>query len=378
MPSAISTCAAVTRRAAAWAASTLNGSFPNLFLQIDYPLMLPSAYFSTKQTFGKLTLEPGLRYDAETYAIPNRPDTVSPTGVVTKSYAYGPYSTHAFSPRFAFTWAASPYDSFRGSYALTTTFVPAAYVFNDSPNGVFGANSRFVTPYYPGATLSNPLNYNLDLSYSHALRNGIDSFRISPFYRHSTNKLELSKNYVTNPVTGLADLSGILVLPDRHLEQSDGRRVRLEPRRARRRPLVLLLGHVHQLLGLRHELGAGRGHAVRRHHVRDRHRKQRAAAPIPRDRDAVPQPVAAAVEHLVDGRLHRKGRAHVDPFLLYQVGAPYNVAGNTCTNQSFNVIGRPPTRVRRPSTTRRFTSRARITGRRSTSGTTSSSRAGAR
>jgi hypothetical protein len=316
----------------------MNGSFPNLFLQIDYPLYLPSAYFSTKQTFGKLTLEPGLRYDAETYAIPNRPDAVSSTGVVTKSYAYGPYSTHAFSPRFAFTWAASPYDSIRGSYALTTTFVPAAYVFNDSPNGVFGANSRFVTPYYPGATLSNPLNYNLDLSYSHALRNGIDSFRISPFYRHSTNKLELSKNYVANPVTGLADLSGSSYFRTgisnkatgaefgwNHVVRGDGLSFYVSG------TYVNYWGSVTNSAlaggtpygGITSATITG-SNALLRQFL--------ATGTLFRNPSQPPWSISWTGDY-------RKGRAHVDPFVLYQVGAPYNVAGNTCTNQSFSVIG---------------------------------------
>ncbi|MEA2720112.1 MAG: hypothetical protein QOJ39_1976 [Candidatus Eremiobacteraeota bacterium] len=186
-----------------------NGTYPNLFLAVDYPLNLPSAYVGTKQTVGKLTLEPSLRYDEETYQIPDRPDVTDPvTGAVTKSYAYGPYSTHAWSPRFAFTWAASPYDAIRGSYGVTTTFVPAAYVFNNSPNGVTAQDSRAVSPYYPGSDLSNQRNFNVDLSYSHALRNGVDSMRVSPFYRHAVGKLELTKPIVADPATGTPNLSG--------------------------------------------------------------------------------------------------------------------------------------------------------------------------
>jgi len=187
----------------------VNGTFPNLFLAVDYPLVLPSAYVGTKQTLGKLTVEPSLRYDSETYVIPNRPDIVNPTtGAVTKSYAYGSYSTHAFSPRFAFTWAASPYDAIRGSYGVTTSFIPAAYVFNNSPNGVCAGDFRCNSPYYPGEDLSNQRNYNVDLSFSHALRNGVDSLRVSPFYRHATGKLELVKPFTIDPVTGVATLSG--------------------------------------------------------------------------------------------------------------------------------------------------------------------------
>jgi hypothetical protein len=187
----------------------LNGTFPNLWLAVDYPLTLPSAYIGTKQVFGKLTLEPSVRYDQETYHIPYRPDVTDPTtGVVTKSYAYGPYSTHAFSPRFGFSWAASPFDAIRGSYGVTTSFVPAAYVFNNSPNGVAAGLSRTTSPYFPKSNIANQRNYNVDLSYSHALRNGVDSFRVSPFYRHAVDKLELTKSYTLNPTTGLPVLAG--------------------------------------------------------------------------------------------------------------------------------------------------------------------------
>jgi Carboxypeptidase regulatory-like domain/TonB-dependent Receptor Plug Domain len=190
-------------------AFNLNGTYPNLFLAIDYPLSLPSAYVGTRQTIGKLTFEPSLRYDSETYHIPNRPDTVNPTtGAVTKSYAYGDYTTSALSPRFAFTWAPSSYEAIRGSYGVTTTFIPAAYVFNNSPNGITASDSRAISPFYPGASLQNQRNYNVDLSYSRALRNGVDSLRISPFYRHSVGKLELTKPLQNDPVTGVPNLTG--------------------------------------------------------------------------------------------------------------------------------------------------------------------------
>jgi hypothetical protein len=202
-------CDEVSGTVAAPPGFNVNGTFPNLFLAVDYPLILPSAYIGTKQTFGKLTVEPSLRYDSETYDIPNRPDTVNPaTGAVTKSYAYGPYNTHAFSPRFAFTWSADPYDAIRGSYGVTTTFIPAAYVFNNSPNGVCAGDSRCNSPYFPGENLTDQRNYNVDLSFSHALRNGVDSWRISPFYRHATGKLEAVKPFTVNPATNVPTLAG--------------------------------------------------------------------------------------------------------------------------------------------------------------------------
>lgn len=190
-------------------AFNLDGSFPNLYLAVTYPLILPSAYVGTKQTFGKLTVEPSIRYDAETYDIPNRPDTVDAKGNAVKSYAYGPYGVHAWSPRFGFTWATDPYSAIRGSYGTTTTFVPAAYVYNDSPNGIFEQDGRAISPYYAASSAIAPQrNFNLDLAYSHALRNGVDSFRVAPFYRHAVDKLALTKLYVYDPATGATKLSG--------------------------------------------------------------------------------------------------------------------------------------------------------------------------
>ena len=187
----------------------VDGSYPNLFLAVDYPLTLPSAYVGTKQTFGKLTVEPSVRYDEETYHIPNRPDYTDPnTGKLVKTYAYGPTSTQAWTPRVGLTWAFGSRDTLRGSYGATTTFVPAAYVFNNSPNGITDQDGRAISPYYPGSSLAPQRDYNADLSFEHALRNGVDSWRVSPFYRHATNKLEAIKNYVIDPVTGLPKFSG--------------------------------------------------------------------------------------------------------------------------------------------------------------------------
>ncbi len=185
-----------------------NGSFPNLFLNIDYPLTLPSVYFGGKFTDHKLTFEPSVRYDGETYHIPNRPDVDPVTGAPAKSYAYGPYSVHAWSPRFGASYAFDAYSVLRASYGTTTTFVPAAYVFNNSPNGVDNQDGRFISPYYPGSRIAPQLNFNFDLAYSHALKNGVDSYRVAPFMRHSLDKLALTKLYSFNASTGKTTLSG--------------------------------------------------------------------------------------------------------------------------------------------------------------------------
>ena len=316
-----------------------DGSFPNEYLRVDYPLTLPNVYFGTKQTFGKLTVEPSLRYDEETYHIPNRPDvTNTTTGVVTKSYAYGPYSTHAWSPRFGFTWAASPYDAIRGSYGVTTTFVPAAYVFNDSPNGVAAGDSRVNSPYYPSTNLANQRNYNVDLSYSHALRNGVDSFRVSPFYRHAVDKLELTKLYTYTPTTGNVVLSGTSFFRTgiqnratgaefgwNHVVRGDGLSSYLSATYVNYwgsvTPGALAGGTPYG--GITSNAFTNQNAALRQF---------LATGQMFRNPSQPPWSVSWTGDF-------RKDRLHVDPFIIYQVGAPYNVTGSTCLDQSKSPIG---------------------------------------
>lgn len=316
----------------------LDGTYPNLFLNVDYPLTLPDVYFGTKQTFGKLTLEPSLRYDEETYHIPFRPDYTNPaTGKLVKTYAYGPYSTHAWSPRAAFTWAASPFDAIRGSYGVTTTFVPAAYVFNNSPNGIFAQDGRAISPYYPGTNLPNQRNYNVDLSYSHALRNGVDSIRVSPFYRHAVDKLELAKAYTVD-ATGNVTLSGSSFFRTgiqnkatgvefgwNHVVRGDGLTSYLAATYVNYwgslTPGALAGGTPYG--GITSNSFSGQNAALRNF---------LATGTLFRNPSQPPWSVSWTGDW-------RNGRAHVDPFVIYQVGAPYNVTGNTCLDQSKNAIG---------------------------------------
>lgn len=167
-----------------------NGTYPNLFLAVDYPLYLPSAYLDTHQTFGKLSVEPSIRWDRETYAIPNNPDPAA--------YAQGPYGVQTFSPRFAFSYAFNSNSSLRGSYGITSTFVPAAYVFNNSPNGIDAQDGRLISPYYPGSDIKPQIDHNIDLGYAQSITRQ-DSFRVSPFYHLSGNKLAYTRQYVVNP-----------------------------------------------------------------------------------------------------------------------------------------------------------------------------------
>lgn len=316
-----------------------DGSFPNEYLRVDYPLTLPSGYVGTKQIVGKLTLEPSLRYDEETYHIPVRPDVTNPaTGAVTKSYAYGPYSTHAWSPRFAFTWAASPYDAIRGSYAVTTTFVPAAYVFNDSPNGVAAGDSRVNSPYYPNSSRANQRNFNVDLSFSHALRNNVDSVRISPFYRHAVDKLELTKLYTYDSTSGSVVLTGTSFFRTgiqnratgaefgwNHVVRGDGFSWYVSGTYINYwgsvTPGTLSGGTPYG--GITSATFSNQNAALRTF---------LATGQMFRNPSQPPWSVAFTGDY-------NHGPYHVRPFVIYQTGAPYNVTGNTCMDQSFNAIG---------------------------------------
>jgi hypothetical protein len=310
-----------------------DGTYPNEYLRVDYPLTLPSVYFGTKQTFGKLTVEPSLRFDEETYHIPNRPDVTNPaTGVVTKSYAYGPYSTSAWSPRFGASWAASPYDSIRGSYGVTTTFVPAAYVFNDSPNGITAGDSRANSPYFPTTHIANQRNFNADLSYSHALRNGVDSFRVSPFYRHAVDKLELTKPYTVNPATGIATLSGTTYFRTGIQNKATGSE-----------------------FGWNHVLrGDGLSWYLSGTYVNYWGSVTSAALSGGTPYGSITSNTSFLKAFLTTQTLFRnpsqppwsvswtgdynRGPYHVQPFLIYQVGAPYNVVPSTFTDPTTGLV----------------------------------------
>ena len=306
----------------------LNGSYPNQFLTVDYPLILPSVYAGTRQTFGKLTVEPSLRYDEETYDIPNRPPDITGVATIVPTYADGAYSTQAWEPRFAFTWAPNTMSAIRGSYGVTTTFVPAAYVFNDSPNGIADQDGHDVSVYYPGAGVTPQRNYNVDLSYEQTLRNGVDSFRVSPFYRHALNKLEETKTFTTNPTTGAITLTG---------------------------PTFFRTGIENRVTGTEfawnHVVkGDGLSWYVDGTYVNYWGSVTSATLSGGTPYGAITSNSSYLTAFLATHALfrnpsqppwnwaftgdYRKGRFHFDPFVLYQVGAPYNVVGNnaTCTD----------------------------------------------
>jgi len=172
----------------------LNGTWPFLYLNVDYPLTLPTAYVGVKKTFGRLTVEPSIRYEGESYHIPLRPDTG------------GAYYISAWDPRFGLSWQVGPNDIVRASYATTTGFVPSSYFFNDSPNGTNAASSRVENPYAPGSYLYPELDNNYDFSYAHQFGDGRTSMRVTPYYHQARNTLTFYPNFTVS--NGMVTFSG--------------------------------------------------------------------------------------------------------------------------------------------------------------------------
>ena len=165
----------------------VNGNWPNLYTLVNWPLTMPSAYIGTTQKVGKWTFEPSVRYDGMNYLTP-----------------VGDYFRQAWDPRFAFSYAASQNTVIRGSYTVTSTFVPAAYVYNASPDGTNATGSNR-TPFAPGADVHPSMDHNVDFSWEQQL-DPVLSLRVSPFYHHSTSKLSFVRNYTL--INGIPKFTG--------------------------------------------------------------------------------------------------------------------------------------------------------------------------
>jgi len=160
----------------------INGRYPNLYTVVDFPVTVPTLYAGTTQHLGRFTLEPSLRYDQEKYGIP--------------ASIGGGYIARSVSPRFAATYAFSPSLVARGSYTVTSEFVPATYVYNGSVDGPQGSGQTR-NPYAPGAAVAPSMDHNVDFS----LEKSFDpktSLRLSPYYHKSSNRLAVYRN----PVVG--------------------------------------------------------------------------------------------------------------------------------------------------------------------------------
>lgn len=164
-----------------------DGSWPFQTLLVNYPLYLPSAYVGMKRTAGRWTVEPSIRYEHEDYKIP--------------ASAGGSYGLSAWEPRFALSYALNPSTVVRGSFTVTSAFIPAAYFFNNSVNGPRAYSNRVENPYAPGANVQPELDHNYDFSLEHQFPDGRTSLRVTPYYHQAQSKLAFYQNYtITNGV----------------------------------------------------------------------------------------------------------------------------------------------------------------------------------
>lgn len=181
-----------------------DGTWPFNYILVDYPLSLPSAYVGARQNLGKWTLDPSIRYEHEDYHIPNKPTITcvrttsgACTGVpAVTGHTGGSYGLTAFQPRFSFSYAMNPNTVIRGSYTITSNFIPAAYFFNDSPNGTDVSGNRIEDPYDPRTSSIFPeIDNNADLSIEHSLPDGRTSIRITPYFHEARDQLSFYKNF---------------------------------------------------------------------------------------------------------------------------------------------------------------------------------------
>ena len=316
-PSTITTTAAATRRRPASARSTSTARIPNLFLAVDYPLTLPDFYFGTKQTFGKLT--------RRAVAALRRGDVPHPEPARRHRPEHGRSSQelrvravqHARAGARASRSPGppSPYDAIRGSYGVTTTFVPAAYVFNNSPNGVTAQDGRAISPYYPG---HEPHATSATTTSTCRTRTRCATASTRSASRRSTATRSTSSSrprpYTINPVTGARDARAGTTFfrpasrTRRRASSSAGTTscAATASRRISPATYVNYWGSVTP--------GALAGGTPYGSITSNAFSIRTLPARVPRDADAVPQPVAAAVERVAGpattaGPLPRRSRS---------------------------------------------------------------------
>lgn len=183
------------------------GNYPNEYTKADFPVYLDSAYAGTVQKFHKLVLAPSMRYDIEIYDIPKS--------------AGGAYSKPVFSPRIALGYQPRPDLVFRASYGVTSTFIPATYVYNNSIDGIQAAG-QYRNPYLPGAVVDPAIDHNIDFSIEKAFPDRQTSLRITPYYHQSNNRLEVLRNPLVMNGQIVLDNNGNIVYSQGSVAKSGG------------------------------------------------------------------------------------------------------------------------------------------------------------
>ena len=133
----------------------------------DIPTHVPDAYVSASANFGRLTLEPGLRYSRLYYGVP--------------ANAGGSVSAGYFAPSILGTYRVGSRDAFRASFADSLQFIGTEFVYR--------LHSTTYDPQTNGAQAYQPVRNNVtDFQYEHEF-DANTSLKVGPYYRLSNNYL---------------------------------------------------------------------------------------------------------------------------------------------------------------------------------------------
>lgn len=131
-----------------------------------------------------------------------------PTALLAASPARINYG-HVFSPRFGATYQVDPNTVLRASYGRFTqpaqaSSVDATNLQSSAPSGAFYANFGF--PSY-ARSVEPEISYNTDFSFEHGIPQAGVQFKLTPFYRQTTNEFV---SILVDPKTNfIANINGL-------------------------------------------------------------------------------------------------------------------------------------------------------------------------
>ncbi len=172
-----------------------DGSWPGVDLLSNYPTHIPYVYADAAVKVGKFLLQPGLRYQRESYDYPAVTDPS--TGKVTPG---GPLSVGIWNPTFAGTYTMGLDDVLRFSYTDSTSFVGSGYIWREVGPGVVSGT------YNPGGVKgfsADPTRiHSADLMWEHTV-DANTTFKLGPWMNKTSNAFILYR-----PFTGIDPTSG--------------------------------------------------------------------------------------------------------------------------------------------------------------------------
>ncbi|MGZ3522880.1 MAG: TonB-dependent receptor domain-containing protein [Vulcanimicrobiaceae bacterium] len=153
------------------------------------------------------------------YAHPTASDPENTRGLIYSAGTGGVLSSNLFSPRIGFTYTVNPDTVVRGSYGRYAEPVTTAAVQYLDKSGKSSAAFNFAnfwqygftTPVHP---LVPQVSNNADLSLEKRLHGTDVSFKVSPFYRYTTNQLNsisIGPNFVSSLNVGTQKSYGVEV-----------------------------------------------------------------------------------------------------------------------------------------------------------------------